>query len=292
MARHACRLRGLKAGPWGGFAGYDRWFASANNASFGVLAAYNDLVPGFEALFEREGRDFRALLRRGRRLAALPEDQRRATLVPLPQRHPENAACPTSASIASSSAWPRRARSPGSGPSRRAELRHGVHRIEGETSDTVEFTRSGVNGTLIVAADHFDLNAKLGFLLGAFSETIEGEIERNLDELLAAGAPEGPRGEVEAGREEEVSAMATSLLALLDDIATILDDVAVHHQDRRQEDRRRPRRRPRPQRAAGSRRQGQSRAARGLGGGQGLAAQQADPRACGARHQRASRPGW
>jgi hypothetical protein len=29
--------------------------------------------------------------------------------------------------------------------------------IEGETSDTVEFTRSGVNGTLIVAADHFDL---------------------------------------------------------------------------------------------------------------------------------------
>jgi putative polyhydroxyalkanoate system protein len=60
--------------------------------------------------------------------------------------------------------------------------------IEGETSDTVEFTRSGVNGTLIVAADHFDLNAKLGFLLGAFSKTIEGEIEKNLDALLAKGA--------------------------------------------------------------------------------------------------------
>ena len=59
--------------------------------------------------------------------------------------------------------------------------------IEGETSDTVEFTRSGVNGRLIVAADHFDLDAKLGFLLGAFSKTIEGEIEKNLDELLAAG---------------------------------------------------------------------------------------------------------
>ena len=57
--------------------------------------------------------------------------------------------------------------------------------IEGETSDTVEFTRSGVNGTLIVAADHFDLNAKLGFLLGAFSKTIESEIEKNLDALLA-----------------------------------------------------------------------------------------------------------
>ncbi|WP_372529204.1 polyhydroxyalkanoic acid system family protein [Piscinibacter sp.] len=59
--------------------------------------------------------------------------------------------------------------------------------IEGETSDTVEFTRPGVNGRLIVAPDHFDLEAKLGFLLGAFSKTIEGEIEKNLDALLAAG---------------------------------------------------------------------------------------------------------
>ena len=60
--------------------------------------------------------------------------------------------------------------------------------LEGHTSDTVEFTRSGVNGTLIVAADHFDLNAKLGFLLGAFSKTIEGEIEKNLDDLLGSAA--------------------------------------------------------------------------------------------------------
>jgi len=60
--------------------------------------------------------------------------------------------------------------------------------IEGETSDTVEFTRSGVNGQLIVAPDHFDLNAKLGFLLGAFAKTIEGEIEKNLDSLLGKAA--------------------------------------------------------------------------------------------------------
>ena len=60
--------------------------------------------------------------------------------------------------------------------------------IEGETSDTVEFTRAGVNGALVVAADHFDLHAKLGFLLGAFSKTIETEIEKNLDSLLAAPA--------------------------------------------------------------------------------------------------------
>jgi putative polyhydroxyalkanoate system protein len=60
--------------------------------------------------------------------------------------------------------------------------------LEGDTSDTVEFTRSGVKGRLIVAADHFDLEAKLGFLLGAFSKTIEAEIEKNLDGLLGAAA--------------------------------------------------------------------------------------------------------
>jgi putative polyhydroxyalkanoate system protein len=62
--------------------------------------------------------------------------------------------------------------------------------LEGETSDTVEFTRSGVKGRLIVAADHFDLEAKLGLLLGAFAHTIQAEIEKNLDTLLgkAGGA--------------------------------------------------------------------------------------------------------
>jgi putative polyhydroxyalkanoate system protein len=60
--------------------------------------------------------------------------------------------------------------------------------IEGQTSDTVEFTRSGVKGTLIVAPDHFELSAKLGFLLGAFSKTIEGEITKNLDALLSKGS--------------------------------------------------------------------------------------------------------
>ena len=69
--------------------------------------------------------------------------------------------------------------------------------LEGETSDTVEFTRSGVNGRLIVAADHFDLHAKLGFLLGAFSKTIESQIEQNLDELLnAAAAKKGGKATV------------------------------------------------------------------------------------------------
>jgi putative polyhydroxyalkanoate system protein len=60
--------------------------------------------------------------------------------------------------------------------------------LEGDDSDTVEFSRSGVRGTLTVAADRFELHAKLGLLLGAFSHTIETQIEKNLDDLLVAGS--------------------------------------------------------------------------------------------------------
>ncbi|MEO8155758.1 MAG: aminopeptidase [Rhizobacter sp.] len=70
----------LKAGPWQGYAGYDAWAEHANNASLGVLAAYNDLVPQFERLFEREGRDFDRFYAEVKRIAALPMAERRATL--------------------------------------------------------------------------------------------------------------------------------------------------------------------------------------------------------------------
>jgi predicted aminopeptidase len=70
----------LKAGPWGGYAGYDSWIARANNASFGVQAAYNALVPDFERLFEAEGGDFVRFHRAVQGLAALPKDERRAKL--------------------------------------------------------------------------------------------------------------------------------------------------------------------------------------------------------------------
>ena len=65
---------------WGGYAGYDSWFARANNANFAVLAAYNQLVPNFERLFEREGADFARFYAEVRRIAALPAAERRAAL--------------------------------------------------------------------------------------------------------------------------------------------------------------------------------------------------------------------
>lgn len=70
----------LKAGPWQGFSGYDGWFERANNASLGVLAAYTELVPHFERLFEREGRDFGRFYAAVKQLAGLPQAEREAAL--------------------------------------------------------------------------------------------------------------------------------------------------------------------------------------------------------------------
>ena len=53
-----------------------------------------------------------------------------------------------------------------------------------DLTDTIAFERSGVSGTLTVAGDSFELRAKLGFLLSAFSARIEDEISSNLDALL------------------------------------------------------------------------------------------------------------
>jgi predicted aminopeptidase len=54
--------------------------AQANNASFGAQGAYDDLVPGFEALFEREGRDWRRFYDAVRQLASLPARERQDLL--------------------------------------------------------------------------------------------------------------------------------------------------------------------------------------------------------------------
>ena len=70
----------LKAEQWGGFAGYDAYVARLNNAALGVQAAYLAWVPAFEALFEREGRDFPRFHAAVRRLAALPRAEREARL--------------------------------------------------------------------------------------------------------------------------------------------------------------------------------------------------------------------
>jgi len=65
----------LKAS-WGGYSGYDAWVAQANNAAFGAQAAYDELVPGFQALFVREGRDWLRFYDAVRQLSKRPRDAR------------------------------------------------------------------------------------------------------------------------------------------------------------------------------------------------------------------------
>ena len=57
----------------------------------------------------------------------------------------------------------------------------------GRDGEIVRFERTGVTGTLQVTAQRFELDAKLGLLLGAFRGRIEAEITRHLEEKLAAG---------------------------------------------------------------------------------------------------------
>ena len=65
---------------WNGYAGYDNWVRQANNAGFGTLAAYDDGVPQFEALFEQQGGDWQKFYAAVQRLAAMPKEARQQAL--------------------------------------------------------------------------------------------------------------------------------------------------------------------------------------------------------------------
>ena len=62
------------------FSGYDRWVDQANNASFGLQAIYDELVPGFEALFAQCGSDWARFHAAVADLAAQPKQDRRRKL--------------------------------------------------------------------------------------------------------------------------------------------------------------------------------------------------------------------
>ena len=66
----------LKAGAWQGFSGYDAWFGRVNNATLGIVAAYDTLVPRFEELLVAQGNDLPRFYAEVQRLAALPRDER------------------------------------------------------------------------------------------------------------------------------------------------------------------------------------------------------------------------
>lgn len=67
---------------------------------------------------------------------------------------------------------------------------------QGQSEDRLCFRRAGAHGELVVGADHFTLDARLGLLLGVFRQRIEEEIVTNLDDLLAQ---QDPHAAFEAG---------------------------------------------------------------------------------------------
>ena len=56
--------------------------------------------------------------------------------------------------------------------------------------DVLNFTRSGVNGTLGVTAKELKIDVKLGFLMAAFRGPIGDAISKNLDSLIKPVATE------------------------------------------------------------------------------------------------------
>jgi predicted aminopeptidase len=65
---------------WGDSKIYDNWVDGANNAAFGAQAAYDDLVPTFETLFEREDKDWQRFYDAVRRLTWLATSEREKAL--------------------------------------------------------------------------------------------------------------------------------------------------------------------------------------------------------------------
>jgi putative polyhydroxyalkanoate system protein len=50
--------------------------------------------------------------------------------------------------------------------------------------DTLYFERSGVNGAMELGEGQVEMTIKLGFLMGAFSSTIQAKIEENLKKVF------------------------------------------------------------------------------------------------------------
>jgi predicted aminopeptidase len=96
----------LKREQWQGYAGYDKWFAQANNAALGAEAAYDEQVGTFIRLFHAEGDDFGRFYAEVKRLARLPKAEREAGLAPYrdaPAAAAEAASAPASTAAASAS---------------------------------------------------------------------------------------------------------------------------------------------------------------------------------------------
>jgi predicted aminopeptidase len=90
----------LRNGPWGGYAGYDRYFSEhLNNAHLASVATYNDFLPGFRALLAQE-KTFPRFYAAVQRMKNLSQAERQAQLLHLAQPQPPAADTVATQSIA------------------------------------------------------------------------------------------------------------------------------------------------------------------------------------------------
>lgn len=109
LARKAAIFQSLKdqyqvmKARWGGFTGYDRWFAEPlSNAHLASIATYHDLVPAFRALLKRE-KNFAQFYVAVKDLAASEQGLRQAELAALASRASAAAATPSVPTLSTAS---------------------------------------------------------------------------------------------------------------------------------------------------------------------------------------------
>ena len=80
LAELVSEFQSIRAG-WGGYSGYDNWFAGPlNNAQLASVAVYAQWVAAFEALLARESTDLTRFYAAVKELAALPREERETQL--------------------------------------------------------------------------------------------------------------------------------------------------------------------------------------------------------------------
>lgn len=83
------RYRALRDGPWGGYRGFDGWFAGTlGNARFAALQTYHGLGEEFEALFRGQDGDWPRFLQAVHEIGRLSRQERRVALAEALRTHP------------------------------------------------------------------------------------------------------------------------------------------------------------------------------------------------------------
>ena len=221
------RYATLRAGWTGPRQGaYDGWVARANNAMFAAQAAYDSLVPGFEALFEREGQDWPRFYAAVKRIAALPKAGRGRHSRPglnRHGRHPHQQPQHTTREAAVPDIHIERKHTLGIAAAREV-ARQWLQKVErdyalecsydeGEACDVAAFTRPGIDGSVEVTGDSFVLQATLGVLYRQLQRA---------DRAAAAAEPGCAAGRGRAGRRR--LQRQGSALAHLSQLTSDFDD--------------------------------------------------------------------